>query len=91
KILRFKQNARQVYISIETVYSMDGDTAPLQDIVNLCEKHGVYLIVDEAHSGGVFGENGSGLVCALGLETKIFARVHTFGKALGCHGAVVLG
>lgn len=91
KILRFKQNARQVYISIETVYSMDGDTAPLQDIVSLCEKHGVYLIVDEAHSGGVFGENGSGLVCALGLETKIFARVHTFGKALGCHGAVVLG
>lgn len=91
KILRFKQNARQVYISIETVYSMDGDTAPLQGIVSLCEKHGVYLIVDEAHSGGVFGENGSGLVCALGLETKIFARVHTFGKALGCHGAVVLG
>ncbi|MDO6800834.1 pyridoxal phosphate-dependent aminotransferase family protein [Wenyingzhuangia sp. 1_MG-2023] len=91
KILRFKENTRQVYISIETVYSMDGDTAPLQDIVNLCEKHGVYLIVDEAHSGGVFGENGNGLVCALGLETKIFARVHTFGKALGCHGAVVLG
>jgi 8-amino-7-oxononanoate synthase len=47
--------------------------------------------VDEAHATGVAGANGEGLVCALGLEKDVFARVHTFGKALGCHGAVVVG
>lgn len=91
KITRFKSPETTIYIAVETVYSMDGDMAPLIEIVELCEKYGVYLIVDEAHSGGVFGENGRGLVCELGVEAKVFARVHTFGKALGCHGAIVLG
>lgn len=91
KIIRFKETSSTVYVAVETVYSMDGDSAPLEELVHLCEKHHAYLIVDEAHSGGVFGEKGRGLVCELGLESKIFARVHTFGKALGCHGAVVLG
>ncbi|ANW94892.1 8-amino-7-oxononanoate synthase [Wenyingzhuangia fucanilytica] len=91
KILRFKTAATTIYIAVETVYSMDGDVAPLKKLVALCEKHNANLIVDEAHSGGVFGDYGKGLACELGVESKIFARVHTFGKALGCHGAVVLG
>ncbi len=78
-------------IALESVYSMDGDLANLEAIVNLSEKYGANLIVDEAHATGVFGKNGKGLVSELGLEDKIFARVVTFGKALGCHGAIILG
>jgi len=81
----------KLFIAIESVYSMDGDLANLEVIVNLSEKYGANLIVDEAHATGVFGKNGKGLVCELGLENKVFARVITFGKALGCHGAIVLG
>ncbi|MEY4539512.1 MAG: hypothetical protein RLZZ306_1269 [Bacteroidota bacterium] len=79
------------FIAIESVYSMDGDLANLEAIVNLSEKYGANLIVDEAHATGVFGKNGKGLVSELELEDKVFARVVTFGKALGCHGAIVLG
>ena len=79
------------FIAIESVYSMDGDLANLTSIVNLSEKYGANLIVDEAHATGIFGKNGRGLVCELGLEDKVFARVVTFGKALGCQGAIVLG
>jgi 8-amino-7-oxononanoate synthase len=81
----------KIFIALESVYSMDGDLANLETIVDLSEKYGANLIVDEAHATGVFGKNGKGLVCELGLEDKIFARVITFGKALGCHGAIVLG
>ncbi len=81
----------KLFIALESVYSMDGDLANLEAIVHLSEKHGANLIVDEAHATGVFGKNGKGLVCELGLEDKVFARVITFGKALGCHGAIVLG
>lgn len=79
------------FVAVESVYSMDGDMAPLQAIVSLCNEYGAYLIVDEAHATGVVGPRGAGLVQALGLEDACFARVHTFGKAVGCHGAVVLG
>ena len=80
-----------LFIALESVYSMDGDLANLEAIVDLSEKYGANLMVDEAHATGVFGKNGKGLVSELGLEDKIFARVITFGKALGCHGAIVLG
>ena len=80
-----------LFIALESVYSMDGDLANLEGFVNLSEKYGANLIVDEAHATGIFGKNGRGLVCELGLENKVFARVITFGKALGCHGAIVLG
>lgn len=80
-----------VFIAVESVYSMDGDMAPLKEMAAACEKAGAHLIVDEAHATGVVGEQGEGLVQALGLAGKCFARVHTFGKALGCHGAIVLG
>jgi 8-amino-7-oxononanoate synthase len=79
------------FIAIESVYSMDGDLANLEAIANLSEKYGANLIVDEAHATGIFGKNGRGLVSELGLEDKVFARIVTFGKALGCHGAIVLG
>lgn len=76
------------YVVIESVYSMDGDTPPLVEILNLAEKYNAALIVDEAHAVGLYTK---GLVCELGLQERIFARVVTFGKALGGHGAIVLG
>ncbi len=88
---KLKKAKGQKYIAVESVYSMDGDFAPLKELVVLCEKYEAILIVDEAHSTGVFGKNGSGLVCELGLESQIPIRIHTFGKAMGCHGAVVVG
>lgn len=80
-----------VFIVTESVFSMDGDICPLAVIVTLCEKYGAHLIIDEAHATGVIGEKGEGLVQQLQLQGKVFARIHTFGKACGCHGAVVLG
>ena len=84
-------DASGLFIALESVYSMDGDLANLEAFVNLSEKYGANLIVDEAHATGIFGNNGRGLVSELSLEDKVFARVITFGKALGCHGAIVLG
>jgi 8-amino-7-oxononanoate synthase len=84
-------SAGNVFVAVESVYSMDGDKAPLKDIADMCTHHGAQLIVDEAHATGVVGPQGAGLVQELGLEDACFARVHTFGKAVGCHGAIVLG
>lgn len=80
-----------VYVVIESVYSMDGDIAPLLAINNLCNQYHANLIVDEAHATGIFGNQGRGLVSLLNLENDIFARVVTFGKAIGAHGAIILG
>ncbi|MFA5782254.1 MAG: 8-amino-7-oxononanoate synthase [Bacteroidales bacterium] len=80
-----------VYVAVESVYSMDGDNAPLAELAAFCENHNANLIVDEAHATGVFGYQGKGCVCDLMLEGKIFARVHTYGKAMGTHGAAVIG
>jgi 8-amino-7-oxononanoate synthase len=80
-----------IYVIVESVYSMDGDIAPLQHISDLCKFYQANLIVDEAHATGVIGKHGVGLVQSLNLEQHIFARIVTFGKAIGCHGAIVLG
>jgi 8-amino-7-oxononanoate synthase len=80
-----------IYIVTETVFSMDGDCPNMEEIITVSEKHNCYLVVDEAHALGVFGDKGEGLVQYLHLQEKIFARIMTFGKGLGCHGAVVLG
>ena len=88
---RLKKAKGNIFVVTESVFSMDGDIAPLEDLVNLCEKYGTHLIVDEAHATGVIGERGEGLAQHLGLQQKIFARIHTFGKALGSHGAIILG
>lgn len=91
KFFRSANPGQEIFVVVESVYSMDGDFAPLIEIVSLCEDHKANLIVDEAHATGIFGKRGEGKVSELGLEEKVFARVHTFGKALGCHGAIVLG
>jgi len=81
----------QKFVVTESVFSMDGDFAPLKEIAGLCEKYNAALIVDEAHATGVIGGKGEGLVQKLNLHKKCFARIHTFGKACGAHGAIVLG
>ncbi|WP_299626459.1 8-amino-7-oxononanoate synthase [uncultured Tenacibaculum sp.] len=80
-----------IYIVTESVFSMDGDTPNLNGLVTVAKKHNAYLVVDEAHALGVFGEKGEGLVQQLQLENEVFARIITYGKALGCHGATILG
>jgi len=82
---------RQMFVVTESLFSMDGDTAPLAEIVELAERHGAHVIIDEAHSTGCFGSNGSGCVDALGLRERILASIHTGGKALGLHGAYICG
>jgi 8-amino-7-oxononanoate synthase len=82
---------QNIFVVTESVFSMDGDMAPLIEISNLCEKYNAGLIADEAHATGIIGEKGEGLVQQLQLQRKCFARIHTFGKACGCHGAIVLG
>lgn len=81
----------ELYIVTESVFSMDGDSPDLKAMVEMSEKHKAHLIVDEAHALGVFGAKGQGLVQEFGLENRVFARVMTFGKGLGCHGAAILG
>lgn len=76
------------YVVIESVYSMDGDTPQIPEILTLTEKYQAQLIVDEAHAIGLYH---NGLINELGLEDRVFARIVTFGKALGCHGAIILG
>jgi 8-amino-7-oxononanoate synthase len=81
----------KIFIVVESVYSMDGDEAPLKEIAKIARKYNAALIVDEAHAVGIFGESGKGLVHELGLCDEVFARTITFGKALGTHGAAILG
>lgn len=84
-----------IYIVTESVFSMDGDTPNLEDLVRVSDQYNCYLVIDEAHALGVFGSpeasGGEGLVQMLGLQDHVFARIMTFGKGLGCHGAAVLG
>lgn len=79
------------YVITESVFSMDGDSPNLEELVNLCENYNCYLVIDEAHALGVFGNLGEGLIQYQGLQDKVFARIMTFGKGLGCHGAAILG
>ena len=69
---------------------MSGDMAPIGGIMSLCENHGASLIVDEAHSVGVFGASGKGIMDHLPVSETLCARVITFGKAFGAHGAAIL-
>lgn len=85
---KLKHTKGNCYVAIESVYSMDGDTPPIENILALTEKYNANLIVDEAHAVGLYH---FGLVNRLHLEQRVFARLVTFGKALGCHGAIVLG
>lgn len=82
-----------VWIAVEGLYSMDGDIAPLDLIVScvegLLENGNGHVVVDEAHSSGIYGEGGKGLVCLLGLERRVTARLCTFGKAFGSNGGML--
>lgn len=78
-----------IYIVTESVFSMDGDSPILEKLVDLSQRYSCHLVVDEAHALGVFGEQGEGLTQL--YSDKIFARIITFGKGLGCHGAAILG
>ncbi len=86
-----KPENTEIYIVTESVFSMDGDMAPLKELAKISDEFGAFLIVDEAHATGIFGEKGEGLVQELQLQKFFFARLNTFGKAPGCHGAVILG
>lgn len=89
---RYQDSFSSIYVVVESVYSMDGDSAPLIDIVNLCRQYeNVYLIVDEAHAMGVLGEKGQGMCQMLKIQNDCFARIYTYGKAMGCHGAAIVG
>jgi len=81
----------EVYLVTESVFSMDGDCPNLEELVAVSEKYNCYLVVDEAHALGVFGSTGEGLIQMLGIQNKVFARIMTFGKGLGCHGAAIVG
>jgi 8-amino-7-oxononanoate synthase len=86
-----QHNGHNIFVVVESIYSMDGDEAPLEDIVRLCARYQAMLIVDEAHSTGIYGHKGSGLCVAKGIEKEVFARIYTFGKAFGLHAAVIVG
>lgn len=80
-----------IFVFTEAIFDTDGSIAPLEKMVRLCNEHRAHLIVNESHSVGIFGEKGEGMVHELGLEDVVFARIHGFGNACGCHGAVVMG
>jgi 7-keto-8-aminopelargonate synthetase-like enzyme len=82
---------RRVLVLAESVYSMDGDLAPLRGIVELKDRFGAWLFLDEAHGIGVLGKNGRGLAEAEGLADRVEIQMGTLGKALGAHGAYVAG
>ncbi|KAL7940958.1 class II aminotransferase/8-amino-7-oxononanoate synthase [Trichoderma barbatum] len=91
---QIRNGTRSVIVSIESVYSMDGDICPLQELVDTAKeilpaKNAVFII-DEAYGTGILGPKGSGLVCELGLEKEIAIRMHTFPKALGSTGSAIL-
>lgn len=88
---RHKESFNEIYIVVESAYSMDGDIAPLLALANICKEDKLHLIVDEAHAIGVFGKQGRGLCDELNIVDNCFARIYTYGKAMGCHGAAVLG
>ncbi|WP_269226996.1 aminotransferase class I/II-fold pyridoxal phosphate-dependent enzyme [Flavobacterium eburneipallidum] len=85
------QQPTTIYIVTETVFSMDGDCPNMEELIAVAEKYNCHLVVDEAHSLGIFGEHGEGLIQMLGLQDRLFARIMTFGKGLGCHGAAIVG
>lgn len=87
---RIASGEASVFVAVETLYSMDGDFAPLSEVVNAVKKAlpqgNGHIVVDEAHSTGIYGTQGRGISSLLGLESEILIRLHTFGKALASNG-----
>lgn len=86
-----RQRGGRALIVTDAVFSMDGDLAPLRELVAVKERHDAMLMVDEAHSGGVYGERGEGLVHQLGLQDRVEVQMGTFSKAYGGYGAYIAG
>ncbi len=91
-IHRHQKSFDNIFVVVESVYALDGDSSPLLELADLCQtSKNIFLIVDEAHAIGVFGKQGRGLCNALSVEKKCFARIYTYGKAMGSHGAAIVG
>jgi 8-amino-7-oxononanoate synthase len=86
-----RRTGRELFVVTESLFSMDGDRPALREMVELTERYGAHLIVDEAHATGCYGPGGAGYVDELGLRARVLATVHTGGKALGVCGAYVCG
>jgi 8-amino-7-oxononanoate synthase len=87
--LRQSSRARSRFVVTESVFSMDGDVAPLQKMLELCERHDAWLVVDDAHGFGVLGTEGRGVLEQLGLRSPRIIYVGTLGKAAGVSGAFI--
>ena len=87
--LRAASSNGRILVVTESVFSMDGDFAPLAEIIEIKDNHGALLLVDEAHATGVLGPQGRGLAAALGLSGRVDFQMGTLSKALGCHGGFV--
>lgn len=88
---RAEEDGGGVLVVVDGVFSMEGDVAPLVDIVELCERHGARLMVDEAHGAGVLGARGAGACELLGVEDRVDLRMGTFSKSLAACGGFVAG
>jgi 8-amino-7-oxononanoate synthase len=88
---KIKSATGQIFIAVESVYSMDGDENPMEELVQLAGKYKAVIILDEAHSTGSYGPEGAGIAVYKKLHQKIPVRIYTFGKAMGVHGACVAG
>src|SRR5467141_637062 len=91
KQLQGTERFRRVLVITDGVFSMDGDIAPLKDIVKLTQEHSAVTYVDDAHGDGVLGENGRGITNHFHLEGKVDVDMGTFSKAFGCVGGYVVG
>ncbi|MBU0910153.1 MAG: 8-amino-7-oxononanoate synthase [Proteobacteria bacterium] len=89
ELLSKQRGKGEALIVVESLYSMDGDRCPLQDMVQLKEKFNCLLMVDEAHATGVFGKNGGGIIEEDGVAGRVDIAMGTFGKALGSYGAYI--
>ena len=91
KLVRGTDCEGQKFLVTESLFSMDGDIAPLDEYAGICHDTGTNLIIDEAHAVGIYGEKGSGLIEEFGIADEIFISINTAGKALGVSGAFLAG